>query len=248
MSISNIALRAQTTWLPVALTVGVIGCCNCNLSPFTPSYQVRIQTLPLPPGVNQDPTQFRNQAAARGVGPSHTQQRLGDCAGCVVNVQIAPLGDTREVNPAKAKSPLAPQSGRPVVKILNVDPTHAEEMYGFRPSSQFEYYVWADTSLSQARMTLLEVPAVGQPGAVRAIFQKNLQLCLHDASAPRFSDADFRWCEGVHVSTAQKVNHADMLPLATLASLLSRVSEVVLGMPTLLEPPIWLRCTDGCCG
>jgi hypothetical protein len=122
-------------------------------------------------------------------------------------------------------------------------------MYGFKPSSLFEYYVWADTtgSGSRARMTLLEVPAVGQPGSVLAIYQKSLLLCIHDVHDPVFSDADFRWCEGLSASTGSFVNQAAMLPLAPLSALLSRVGEFVAGtLP--IQPPLWLRCTDGCCG
>lgn len=245
MSISIAGIGAQGTRLLIALTVYAIAC--CPTLPFT--YAVHLQEEPLPPGVNPDPSQFRARVAVRGVGSTHNQRRLGNCTpSCLVDVEVAPVGDTREVNPDGGRSPLAPIPGRPVAKIVNLDKTHVEGMYGFKPSSQFEYYVWADTAASHARITLLEVPAVGQPGAVHAIFQKSLRLCAHDPSAPPSSDADFRWCEGVSVSTGLNVNRAGMFPVAPVAALLSRVSEFVAGKSSAAQPPIWLRCTDGCCG
>lgn len=253
MSISITGRRAQRTWLLIALTVSATACVRDPFETFT--YNVDLKNQPLPPGVNSDPTQFRAQAAMRTTGPSHSRQRLGDCpptSPCLVEVVIAPLGDTREVNPGAGvgvTSPLAPATGRPVAKIVNLDPTHSADMYGFRPSSRFEYYVWADTSASRARMTLLRVPAIGQPGLVQAVFQKYIQLCLHDPLVPVSSDADFRWCAGLSVSTAPTSNHAGMLPLAQVAALLSRaIRELIAEAPAPAEAPIWLRCTDGCCG
>jgi hypothetical protein len=244
MSIPNTGLRTQSTRLLIAVVMSTLGCANS----FT--YDPDLKNVPLPPGVKSDTGQFRAEVAARGgAGPSHTHQRLGKCTlPCVVNVTIAPVGNTLEVNPASGPSPAAPPSGRAVAKILNLDPTFAEDMYGFKPSSQFEYYVWADTAGggSRARMTLLEVPAPGQPGIIRAIFQKRLGLCLHDVHPPAFSDADFRWCEGVSASTGSSVSEAGMSSLGPLGALFSRVSELVAGTVS-TQPPLWLRCTDGCC-
>jgi len=242
MSISIGGLRAYRTQLLIAVAVSAIACRDLRL-PFT--YDVKSQSPPLPPGVNSDPAQFRQQAAMRTAGPTHQHNRFGKCTlPCLVEVTIGPLGDTREVNPG---GPLVPGSGRPVAKIVNLDSARTESMYGFKPFLLFEYYVWADTAASRARLTLLEVPALGQPGVVHAIFQKDLRLCLHDGLAPTSSDADFRWCEGVSVSTGSNVNHAGLLSVQPAALLLSRLSEFVAGTFG-VEGPIWLRCTDGCCG
>lgn len=238
MSISRNVLRGPRTVLAVVIAVTGFGC-----RPWT--YDPGIASWPLPPGVNTDPTQFRAQVAMRTLGPTNTRSRVGSmCAGCRVQVEIGPLGNTQEVNP---RGELIPATGRAVAKIVNRDATYAADMYGFRPSSQFEYYVWADTAGSTARMTLLEVPAAGQPGVVRAIFQKNLMLCIGHAP-PRKSDADFRRCEGVHLSTGLNVTHAGMSLMAPLVALVSRVNEFVAEKLIVLEPPIWLGCLSGCCG
>jgi hypothetical protein len=243
MSISTGGLRTHRAQLLIAVAVSAIACRELKL-PFT--YDVKSQSTPLPPGVNSDPMQFRQQVAIRGVGPAHHRNRFGKCpvVPCTVEVTIAPVGETREVSPIV---PLAPGSGRPVAKIVNLDSTDTERMYGFRPFLLFEYYVWADTAASHTRLTLLEVPATGQPGVVHAIFQKNLRLCVHDELAPKTSDADFRWCEGVSVSTGSNVTHAGMLSMEPAAMLMSRLSEFLAGKFG-VEGPIWLRCTDGCCG
>lgn len=247
MGIPHTGLRTQRTRLLIAVAVSMLGC-----NPFKQfTYDPDLQNVALPPGVNSDPDQFRGQVAARGgAGPSHFHRRLGKCnPACLVDITIAPVGDTREVNPTGYAHPAAPGSGRPVAKILNLDPTSTEDTYGFRPSSQFEYYVWADTTGSgaRARMTLLEVPA-GHVGSVRAIYQKSLLICVHDLHYPPFSDADFRWCEGLIASTGSSVSQAALVPLAPLAALLTRVSEFIVGSALPPQPPIWLRCTDGCCG
>lgn len=259
MSISIAGLSAQRTLLLIALTVPAIACGFFELSPALPpqtpvpslptTYDVPQDTFPLPPGVSSDASQFRDQAALRGEwGPTHTHSRAGICPGCTVDVEIGPLGDTRDVSTVPALSP-APAMGRAVAKILNRDSTRVEAMYRLKPSRQFEYYVWTDTagSPSRARLTLLEVPAFGQPGYVRAVFQKNLQICLHPPTPSR-SDADFRPCEGVSLSTGVNVNHAGMLPTLPMAALLTRVNEFVGGKSAAAQPPIWLRCHDGCCG
>jgi hypothetical protein len=248
MSIPDTGLRTQRTRLLIAVAVCTLGCAN-PFNSFT--YKPDLKNVPLPPGVKSDPSQFRADVAARpgGVGPSHNHQRLGNCKPpCLVNVTIAPVGNTLDVNPIGGHSPVGPSSGRVVAKILNLDPTFAEEMYGFQPSSQFEYYVWADTTGggSRARMTLLEVPAPGKPGTIRAIFQKRLDLCVHDDHEPASTDADFRWCLGTKASTGSSVTEAGMLSLGPLGALLTRVSELVAGT-LFTQPPLWLRCTDGCC-
>jgi hypothetical protein len=226
----------------VLLGVAFVACAD-PFEKFT--HHVTLQSEPLPPGVRSEPDTFRAQIAFRTPGTAHHHQRLGKCSGfCLVEVTIAPLGDTREINP---KYPPIPASGRAVAKILNLDSTYAEDMYGFRPSALFEYYVWADTAASHARMTLLEVPAVGQPGSVHAIFQKTLGLCHLDPSPPTDSDADFRWCFGITASTPEAVNQATVLPIEPFLKLASRAFEKVFGSST-LEAAIWLRCKDGCCG
>lgn len=243
MSISQIVLRGHKAPLLVALAFTTIAC-----GYFSKTYDPHIQSLSLPPGVYSEPSQFRRHPAIGLPGPGYTRSRLGKCAGCQVQVEIRPLGDTREVNPV---GKVMPPTGRPVAKIVNHDPTYFEDMYGFRPLSQFEYYVWVDTAgiPSTARMTLLEVPAAGQPGVVRAIFQKNLMICRDGHSAPPTSDADFRWCPGVHVSAGVSVTHAGMWGVVPpFAALLSRVNEFIAGKLTASQPPIWLRCMDGCCG
>jgi hypothetical protein len=245
MGIWIAGLRPHRTQLLIALAFSAIACCVAI--PYT--YTVHPENVPLPPGVSSNPTQFRDQFAARQVGPAHQHRRFAKCHDpCLVDVSIAPVGDTREANPAGEASPIAPGSGRPVAKILNLDATLTERMYGFRPSSLFEYYVWADTAALQTRMTLLEVPAPGQSGSVRAFFQKNLHLCNHLHPGAPGSDADFRWCEGVVVSTGITVHQAGILSIEPLTVLLSRVAGLVTAKVSEVERPIWLRCTDGCCG
>lgn len=261
MSISIAGFRAHKTRLLIALALSAIACSWFTLTPAEPplpvippvpaTYDVvPLQNEPLPPGVDSNPAQFRVQTGMRDAGPTHRHRRLGTCAGCIVEVDIVPLGDTREVNPDSASSAIAPATGRAVAKIVNRHATNAEGMYGFRPLSEFEYYVWADTagSPARARMFVLEVPAVGQPGNVRVLFRKNLQLCAHDPLPPAGSDADFRFCEGVYVSTGLTLNRAGMLPIAPLAVLVSRLTDLVAGKSSAAQAPIWLRCRDGCCG
>lgn len=243
MSITQMVLRGHRASLLVALTFSAFACHY-----FSKTYDPQIPILYLPPGVNSEPSQFRAQAAMRPQGRINKRSRNGSrCNGCMVQIDIMALGNTQEVNP----SPKAmPATGRPVAKIVNNDPMYFEDMYGFRPSSQFEYYVWADVAGTPptARMTLLEVPADRRPGEVRAIFQKNLQICRDGHKYPPTTDADFNWCPGVHVSAGANVNHAGVTgtvpPFA--AALLSRVSDFIAEMFT--APPLWLRCTDGCCG
>jgi hypothetical protein len=238
MSVSQIVLRGHKAQLIVAIAMVSIAC-----SSYT--YDPNIQSVSLPSGVNSDPTQFRAQAATRAPGPTHHRPRAGKCAGCSVDVEIGPLGDTREVNPA----PLSmPSSGRAVAKIVNHDSSRVEDMYGLRSFLEFDYYVWADTAGSTARMTLLEVPAVGQPGVVRAIFQKNLTLCTGHLP-PTVPDADFKLCKDVHLSTGVKVTYADMWGVTPrLAPFLSRMTDLVATKFTASQPPIWLGCLHGCCG
>lgn len=240
MSVSQIVLRGHKAQLVVAIAGVAIAC-------HSYTYDPHIQSVSLPPGVNSDPTQFRAQAATRAPGPTHHHARVGKCASCSVDVEIGPLGDTREVSPTPAPMPT---TGRAVAKIVNHDSTRVEEMYGFRPFLEFDYYVWADTAGSTARMTLLEVPAVGQPGVVRAIFQKNLTICTGHLP-PTYSDADFKLCKDVHLGTGANptVTHADMWGVTPpLAALLSRLNDLVAKKFIVAQPPLWLGCLYGCCG
>jgi hypothetical protein len=166
----------------------------------------------------------------------------------LVDIEIGPLGDTREVSPAPA--PPLPGTGRAVAKIVNHDPKTTEEMYGFRPLVQFEYYIWADTAGSIARVTLLEVPAPGQPGVIRATFQKNLQYCTGPGhEPPTYSDADFQRCRDVHLSTGVHATYAGMWGVAPrVTAFLSRIADLVANKVTVSQPPLWLGCLHGCCG
>jgi hypothetical protein len=241
MSVSQVVLRRHAAQLVVTIVVLTIGCHKYTYDPH-------IQSVDLPPGVTSDPTQFRAQAAMRAPGTTHHRSRPGKCPACSVDIEIGPLGDTREISP----TPLAllPGTGRAVAKIVNHDPTHTEEIYGFRPLLQFEYYVWADTAYSMARMTVLEVPAPGQPGLVRATFQKNLQYCTGPGHLPPTSpDADFKLCRDVHLSTGVQATYAGMLGVTPrLTAFLSRVADLVATKFTVAQPPLWLGCLHGCCG
>jgi hypothetical protein len=240
MSNSQMVLRGHKAQLLVVATVIGIAC-----TPDT--YDPHIQAVDLPPGVSPDPAQIRAQAGMRPSGPTHTYLRPGSkCSGCVVQVEIGPLGDTREVDPTAVA---VPATGRAVARIVNHDPTYTEAMYGFRPSTQFEYIIWADTAGGTARMTLLEVPPVGQGGKVRATFQKNLQLCVGHPP-PRISDADFKFCKGVHVSTGITATYAGMWGgMSLVAALLTRLNDVLADILAAEQPPpTWLGCTHGCCG
>jgi hypothetical protein len=240
MSISQILLRGHAAQLVVAIVVLTIGCHKYTYDPH-------IQSVDLPPGVNSDPTQFRAQAATRKPGPTHHSFRPGKCPSCLVEIEIGPLGDTREISPTP--SALLPGTGRAVARIVN-DSAHTEEIYGFRPLVQFEYYIWADTAGSTARMTLLEVPAPGQPGVVRATFQKNLQYCTGPGHLPpSYSDADFQRCRDVHLSTGVQATYAGMWGVAPrVTAFLSRVVDLVAKKVTVSQPPLWLGCLHGCCG
>jgi hypothetical protein len=243
MSASQIVLRGHKAQLLVAIAVIAIACRHSY------TYDPHIQSVSLPPGVNSDASRFRAQVAMRAPGPTHSYGRPSSkCSGCRVQVVIGPLGNTREVNPALPALVPLPAIGRAVAKIVNLDSTGVEEMYGFRPSTEFEYYVWADTAGSTARMTLLEVPAVRQPGVVRAIFQKNLTRCTGHLP-PAISDADFKWCKDVHLSTGLNVTYAGMWGVKPpFAALLSRLSDFVAERLSVETPPIWLGCLSGCCG
>lgn len=238
MSISQIVLRGHRAQLIVAIIVIAIAC-------YSYTYDPHIQSVDLPPGVSPDPGQLRAQAGMRALGPTYKYGRPGKCSGCVVQVEIGPLGDTREVDPAPV--PL-PGPGRAVAKIVNHDPAQTEAMYGLRPSTKFEYIVWADTAGGAARMTLLEVPAQGQQGTVRATFQKNLQLCSGHPP-PKSTGADFKFCKGVHVSTGLNVTFAGMWGVLPVGALLTRLNELVAERLSAQQPPpIWLGCSHGCCG
>lgn len=241
MSVSQVALRGQAAQLIVAIVLSTIGCHEYTYDPH-------IQSVDLPPGVTSDPTQFRAQAALRAPGATHHNSRPGKCPSCLVDIEIGPLGDTREVSP----NPLAPLpgTGRAVAKIVNNDSVHTEEVYGFRSHLQFEYYVWADTAGSMARLTLLEVPAAGQPGVIRATFQKNLQYCTGPGHGPpAYSDADFKLCRDVHLLRGVQATYAGMWDLAPGASaFLTRVADLVAKKFTVSQPPLWLGCLHGCCG
>ncbi|HMJ20144.1 MAG TPA: hypothetical protein VK478_17275 [Gemmatimonadaceae bacterium] len=241
MSISQMVLRGHVSELVVAIVVLTIGCHKYTYDPH-------IQSVDLPPGVTSDPTQFRAQAAMRTPGATHHSSRPGKCPACLVDIEIGPLGDTREVSP----TPLAllPGTGRAVAKIVNHDPAQTEEIYGFRPVLQFEYYVWADTAYSMARLTLLEVPAPSQPGLVRATFQKNLQYCTGPGHLPPTSpDADFKFCRDVHLSTGVQATYAGMLGVTPrVSAFLSRMADLVVKKFTVTQPPLWLGCLHGCCG
>ena len=241
MSISQMVLRGHVSELVVAIVVLTIGCHKYTYDPH-------IQSVDLPPGATSDPTQFRAQAAMRTPGATHHSSRPGKCANCLVDIEIGPLGDTREVSP----TPLAllPGTGRAVAKIVNHDPAQTEEIYGFRPVLQFEYYVWADTAYSMARLTLLEVPAPSQPGLVRATFQKNLQYCTGPGHLPPTSpDADFKFCRDVHLSTGVQATYAGMWAVTPrVTAFLSRMADLVAKKFTVTQPPLWLGCLHGCCG
>jgi hypothetical protein len=239
MSVSQIVLRGHSAQLIVVVVLAIA----CH----TYTYDPHIQSVDLPPGVSSDPTQFRGQLAMRTPGPTHHWSRPGKCPGCLVDIEIGPLGDTREISPTP---PLLPGTGRAVAKIVNHDLAHTEEIYGFRPLMEFEYYIWADTAGSMARLTLLEVPAVGQLGVVRATFQKNLQYCTGPGHLPpTSSDADFKLCRDVHVSTGIKVNYAGMWGVTPrVTAFLSRIADLVAKEVTVTQPPLWLGCLHGCCG
>jgi hypothetical protein len=236
--------RATEMWAVLLCGVALGACTPDPLAKFT--YTVKLQKEPLPSGVSADPDTFRAQITSRTPGPTHSELRLGKCHGspCLVQVTIGPLGDTREINP---NPPIIPASGRAVAKILNLDSVGVADMYGFKPSALFEYYVWADTAAYRLRMTLLEVPAVGQPGSVQAVFEKSLRICHLDPSPPMNSDADFRWCAGLTAVTPRGMFQAGLLPTAELLPLLSRAARRFSGK-SMAEAAIWLRCKDGCCG
>lgn len=238
MHVSRIARRR----LVFGLSVVVTACVGKTPNTYTPN----ITNFPeeLPPGVSSDPAVFRAQIAGRTPGPSHHRNRSGEqCGGCVVDVEIGPLGDTREVDPRPPSNPPLPGTGRAVAKILNHDATRTEEMYQLKPMNQREYYVWADTSGGNARITLLSVPRLGLPGSVRATFQKHLRICHDGHGRPTYTDADFRECPGVTLASNNYVAASlARVPLKAMLTALRRILPA-----TIISPPIWLGCLSGCC-
>lgn len=243
MQLSMIAGWSRTCGLLAATSAGMIACGAVK------SYSTNIENFPLqlPPGVSSDPATFRQAVSSRMPGQSHTAIRKGkNCGGCPVNVEIEAWGDTREVDPSPWSNPPLPPTGRAVARIINHDPVHSEEMYGFHPGAEREYYVWADTSGGTARMTILSVPQPGVLGSVVATFQKHLLICQDGHGPPKSSDADFKWCPGVTLASARysSASIGGYSPLAALSSLVRFLRHA----STTLEAPIWLGCHSGCCG
>jgi hypothetical protein len=242
MQVLRFARRRLAYGLTFAVTAGATACVAKTYITHSANYPDE-----LPPGVSSDPTVFRASVANRLPGVTHHYNRPGrNCGGCLVDVEIGPLGDTREVDPSPNSVPPQPATGRAVAKILNHDPSRTEDMYGLRPMSQREYYVWADTSGGNARFTLLSVPALGIMGNVEATFQKHLKICNDGHGPSKSSDAKFDDCPGVTLASNNSYVIASLAqgPFA----LLSAFRKLLTKRTLLTSPPIWLGCHSGCCG
>jgi len=205
---------------------------------------------PLPPGVSSNPDTFRKQFAVTEIeGVKHTRDRAGACPGCVVSVEIRAKHSTTDFGPGMPPPP----GGRIVAFIQNTDRHINEAYYGFRPSTDADYYFYVDKrpDADSSRITVLEVPKVGTL-VVRAGRQKNLEYCHiygpgHPSHRP---DADFLEykppCTVISSVAKSKIQMASLLSFSSVTGFaLGGASALQAAM--LVSEGGWIDCNSGCC-
>ena len=228
----------------LALVAVMIGC-NPPLPPSPPTI------IPLPRGVEEDPTRFRQQWAALARGQAKVRPRPARClaGGCSVDIEIVVLG-TAVPSPDKP-----PADGYPIAILRNLDPSDKEARYNLDPSHEAEYYLWIDKvpSAVKTRYVLLRVPMRG--GKVEGKGSKQIAICHYDTTPnpnkrPDVDFAEFKHplgnpCRVAAGDVKPAVTHAGALSFHSLATVAARISEWFRGRgPASL---IWTDCDSGCC-
>jgi hypothetical protein len=242
--------RAVAVWAGIVVAVAAYACASQSFSVYPLLYPPGDWDTALPPGVDPSPNQFVNTLNASPLGDSvHTRTRPGRCVvPCTVQVKIQSLGRTQDIYPDAG-----PTTGRAVARIENLDPTDAEGLFGFRPSTEAEYVFWVDRdpSLGAARLTVLWVPRTGG-GRVRAGFQKNLRLCHPRNGRRMVSDVDFyEYKHGAYdctipgVTVRRPIKEASLISLRPFVALYARVMGLMRGET--IADGAWIDCNSGCC-
>jgi hypothetical protein len=239
MTRSRTKLRAVGILATFAVAIFIVGCQDGD-SP-------QGWDTNLPPGVSAVPATFQ-QAIGTVVplGQRRVRTRNATCEGCTVEVAIQAIYNTRTLRPDSA-----PATGIAVARIQNLDSTRTESYYGFKPSTQAEYYLWFDKrpESDSARITVLEVPMGG--GAVRAGNQKNVGYChIHPPGYAGPPDADFLEykppCTVAAAGAAAKINTASVFSAGKFGDILARIAALVRSPPP-APRSAWIDCNSGCC-
>lgn len=235
-------------WAMIASMIVALGC-KTTQGVTQLIYPESQWSTPLPPGVSSNPKEFRSAVSRMMLRPSdsvHVRARAGTCLFCVVHVRIQALGETWRI-----RHDSAPPTGGPVAEIRNLDATHTEARYGFRPETEATYYFWVDRrpGSTWARMTVLQVPV--HEGIVRAGHQSNLEWCHRRPVGQRpTSDADF--LEYRHgpcdpsLAAAPAISKASMFPGGQIVAVVARFA-VTIGRGMLISQGGWIDCNSGCC-
>jgi hypothetical protein len=242
--------RGVAVWAGIVVAAVVYACASQSLSEYPLLYPPGDWDTALPSGVDPSPSQFVNTLNASALGDSvHIRTRPGRCVvPCTVQVKIQSLGRTQDIYPDAG-----PTTGRAVARLENQDPTDAEGLFGFRPSTEAEYVFWVDRdpSLGAARLTVLWVPRTGG-GRVRAGFQRNLRLCHPRNGRRMVSDVDFyEYKHGAYdcsipgVSVRRQVKEASLISLRPFMALYARVKGLLFG--EMIADGAWIDCNSGCC-
>ena len=235
--------RAVAKWVTIASVIVAVACTRAMLAPGT-QYSGEWNTK-LPPGVSSNADAFRTRLRVVP-GVKRTRLRAGTCPGCTVKVSIQAIDSTRAFGPG-----LPPATGLAVARIQNLDPRNTEGYYGFRPSTEAEYYFWVDKrpDADSARITVLEVPRVGP---VRAGRQKNLQYCHIYPRGYVYlrPDADFveykPRCTAGATAPSSKIVEASFFSGAPVGKVFAGIATV-LQVVTLISQGGWIDCNSGCC-
>ena len=240
--------RGVAVWAGIVVAIGAYACASQSLYPLL--YPPGDWDTALPPGVDPSPNQFVAVLNAAPLGDSvHIRTRPGRCVvPCTVQVKIQSLNRTQDIYPDAG-----PTTGRPIARIENQDPTDAEGLFGFRPSTEAEYVFWVDRdpSLGAARLTVLWVPRSGG-GRVRAGFQRDLKLCHERHGRPKVSDVDFYEykhgaldCTVPGATVRRSVKEASLISLRPFVALYARVMGLIGG--EMIADGAWIDCNSGCC-
>ena len=204
----------------------------------------------LPAGVSPNPGDFLHAVAPDSPRDTvHDRARPGRCAMlCTVNVRIRTLGQTGDIDAGNG-----PDVGRAIARIENLDPTDVEALFGFRPSTEAQYFFWVDRNPTtrRARFTALWVPRTGN---VRAGHQKDLILC--HPRRPGYagvSEVDFyeykhmvgEPCSAPGADKTSRVSEASLFSVRPFLALYERVKELIGGERT--ADGAWIDCNSGCC-
>lgn len=242
MSRSSGAARDVGRCFVICSAIAMLGC-GPELPPPDPSN-------PLPPGVQADTGQYRQQLAQYPMSRnSHTRNRkakcfLNLCSG--IDVRIQAIGNTLDIDPENG-----PASPVPVAHLVNLDSTKTEKFYGLLPGNQAEYDLWVGrrTTSNKAQWWLVQRSLTAN--SVTAAQPRELDYChIRGPSDPKSSDADFaeyryeRGCDHPVKAAAAKVSQASLFPtpifafLAHLGAILATAYRTEGG---------WIDCANGCC-